>query len=203
MLNRSEETITWDDLYDFMDEVKAMARGLLRCEGNAQSLQTTALVNTALRRQKLSTQQWNEVQWESRKHFFDAMYIAMKRALIDHGRKRAAKKRSAIECISTEALKSKNIEDIIQNEFVQPYELKTTLEKEPDKIVMLIEALDLLRRRHPDLSRVVEHRYYGGLTINQTARVMGISEGTVKRRWTKAKLLLYDEIIAKLQGTEK
>ena len=187
MLNRSEETITWDDLYEFMDEVKAMARGLLRCEGNAQSLQTTALVNTALRRQKLTTQEWDEVRWESRKHFFDAMYIAMKRALIDHGRKRAAKKRNVIK----------------QEGFIQPYELKTTLEKEPDKIVALIEALDLLERKHPDLSRIVEHRYYGGLTINQTARVMGISEGTVKRRWTKAKLLLYDEIIVKLQGTEK
>jgi hypothetical protein len=86
-----EDNLSWDDLFPFMTEVKALARGLLRREHQA-SLQTTGLVLTALRRQRLTDQDWQSVTWPNRQYFFGAMYRAMTRALLDHARVRARRR---------------------------------------------------------------------------------------------------------------
>ena len=88
-----EDHLSWDELYPFLEEVKALARGLLRHEHHA-SLQTTALVLSALRRQRHADQDWQTVTWANRQYFFGALYRAMTRALLDHARMRARRVKS-------------------------------------------------------------------------------------------------------------
>lgn len=192
-----EPVVTWSDVHYLMSDVRVIARRLLRFEAHAQSLQTTGLVLTALRRQKLSDQDWGEVTWQNRERFLAAMYGAMDRALKDHGRRRMAQKRRARQCIA--------IEDLSPNELLrtadfQPHELERVLVERPEVIEALTEALALLEQDHPEWAWIARHRYYGALTIEQTARVMGIAERTVRRHWEKARILLHDDILRALSA---
>lgn len=190
-----QPSITWNNVHGLLGEARAIARRLLRFEAHAQSMPTTALVLTALRRQKLSDQEWSEVAWDDREHFLAAMYRAMDRALTDHGRRRMAKKR--------QALRSVTIEDLAPHELLriadfQPHEVERALDERPEVIEALAESLAVLEHKHPDWAGVARHRYYGGLTVEQTARIMGISERTVRRHWEKARILLHAEILCTL-----
>lgn len=180
-----EELITWDDLGPFMAEVRAMAGALLRREWQAESLQTTALVLTALRRLRGADQDWSEVTWQNRHYFFGAMYTAMRRALIDHGRRRMAQKRAV---------------SVVRLEDLQLHDLPRTVEEAPEQVVALVEAIEQLEKEQPEWAEVVEHRYFGGLTIEDTARALGVSEATVKRRWDRARVFLHDEILRRLNA---
>ncbi|ETX05919.1 MAG: hypothetical protein ETSY2_20185, partial [Candidatus Entotheonella gemina] len=141
------DPMSWDDLYPFIDEVKSMARGLLSREHNAESLQTTALVLTALRRQRHVDQDWTLVTWRNRRHFFGAMYQTMQQALIDHARKRASHKYSR--------------ETLIRPEDIELLDLKQTLERKPAQIVALVEALAWLEQEKPQWVELIRHRFYG------------------------------------------
>jgi RNA polymerase sigma factor (TIGR02999 family) len=164
-----------------MDEVRAMSHGLLQRERHVASLQTTALVLTALRRQRRTDQEWDNVTWQSRQYFFGAVYQAMRRALIDHGRRRATLKRQA--------------ELPVEPADLELLDLKRTMEREPAQIVALAEALAWLQQEAPQLAEIVEHRFYGGLTLDETAQMLEVDERTVRRRWQRARLLLYDRIL--------
>jgi DNA-directed RNA polymerase specialized sigma24 family protein len=190
-----EPVLTWNDVHGLMSDVRAIARRLLRFEAHAQSLQTTGLVLTGLRRQRLADQDWSEVTWQSRERFLAAMYGAMDRALKDHGRRRTAQKRWARQSIA--------IEDLSPNELLrtadfQPHELERVLDERPEVIEALTEALALLEQDHPEWAWIARHRYYGALTIEQTAQVMGIAERTVRRHWEQARILLHDEMLRAL-----
>ena len=130
-----DERLSWDELYPFMDEVKAMARGLLRHEHQA-SLQTTALVLSALRRQRHADQDWSTVTWANRQYFFGAMYRAMTRALLDHARARARRR-----------------EIPVRPEDLQVDDLQQALDREPAQVVALLEALAELKQRSPSGSK--------------------------------------------------
>lgn len=188
-----ESTLTWKDVRRLMDEVRAIARRILRTEAQGRSLRTSALVLTGLRRQKLADQSWDEVTWQNREHFFAAMYRAMDRALKDHGRRRNAHKRKHLQWIT--------LDDISPNELLriaqyQPHDWeRISDDRYPDLIAALANALKHLENLHPDLALVARHRYYAGLTLEQTARMMDISERTVRRHWEKARVLLHDEIL--------
>jgi hypothetical protein len=78
-----DDRLSWDELYPLLEEVKALARGL-QCHECHASLQTTALVLSALRRQRLADQDWQTVTWANRQYFFGALYRAMERTLLDH-----------------------------------------------------------------------------------------------------------------------
>jgi DNA-directed RNA polymerase specialized sigma24 family protein len=190
-----EPVVTWNDVHGLMSDVRVIARRLLRFEAHAQSLQTTGLVLTGLRRQRLADQDWSEVTWQNRERFLAAMYGAMDRALKDHGRRRTAQKRWARQSIT--------IEDLSPNELLrtadfQPHELERVLDERPEVIEALTEALALLEQDHPDWAWIAKHRYYGALTIEQTAQVMGIGERTVRRHWEQARILLHDEMLRAL-----
>lgn len=190
--------IGWHDVNALLGEARAMARRLLRFEAHAQSLPTTALLLTGLRRQKLADQDWNDVAWRDREHFLAAMYRAMDRALKDHGRRRLANKRRAQQApIDIDDL---GPEELLRVADFQPHEVERTLADRPEVIEALAGALELLERRHADWACVARHRYYGGLTVEQTAGVMGICERTVRRHWEKARILLHDEIVRSLRA---
>jgi RNA polymerase sigma factor (TIGR02999 family) len=173
-----EDPIKWEDLYPFMDEVKAMARALLRREHHAEALQTTALVLTALRRQRLAEQDWSSVTWPNRRYFFGALYRAMERALIDHARARIRRRD-----IST------------RPEDLYLLDLKQAMEREPEQVVALTEALAELRQLQPQWVEVIEHRFYGGLTLEETALMMGVARRTIQRWWDGARLVLAQRIV--------
>jgi DNA-directed RNA polymerase specialized sigma24 family protein len=175
-----EDPLSWDELFPFMAEVKSLARGLLRREHQA-SLQTTALVLTALRRQRLADQDWESVTWPNRQYFFGAMYQAMTRALLDHARMRARRR-----------------EIPVSPEDLQFDDLHQTLAKEPALVVALLEVLADLRQTQPQWVEAIEHRYYGGLTLEETARMMDVDERTIRRWWDRARLVLAQQILQRI-----
>src|SRR5262245_26198318 len=176
------DSLSWDDIGLLLDEVKAMARGLLRHERQG-SLQTTALVVSALRRQRLADQDWGCVTWANRQYFFAALYRAMHRALLDHARVRARRR-----------------ELPVRPEDLQIDDLHQTLVREPAQVVALLDVLAELRQVQPQWVEAIEHRYYGGLTLEETARMMEVDERTVRRWWDRARLVLAQGILARMNA---
>ena len=204
------DIITTQDLHQFMDELQAMAVNLLRQQWNTPSMQASDLVQSAFRRQGLKNQRLDELTWKNRKHFFGAMYQAMKRALQDHARKRNAGKRQIPEGFSEEhqlhnespehfALMDEDFNKrqrwrIIQINDLELRDLKRTLEQSPEQISALIEALEELETKDPECAEVVQHRVFGGLTLADTATMMDGSIKTVQRKWNRSWTWLHHEV---------
>lgn len=154
------------------DELRRLARRYLRRERSGHSLQATALVHEAFIR--LIDQQ--QTPWESRLHFFGIAAQLMRQILVEHARSRQAAKRGG------GALRL----SLSQAGAIFP---------DPDvDLVALDDALNLLARIDPQKSRLVELRFFSGLTIEETAEALGVSPATVIRQWRLAKAWLYREI---------
>ncbi len=153
-------------------ELRQLAHNFLYRERPGHTLQTTALVHEAYL--KLIDQR--DARWQNRAHFFAIAAQAMRRILIDSARKHAAAKRGG----PREKLSLDEAADI---------------SLEPDSnLLELDEALNELAKIDPQQSRIVELRYFGGLTIEETADVMSVSPATVKREWTMARAWLHQEL---------
>ncbi len=154
------------------DELRRQAARFLRREQAGHTLQTTALIHEAYIR--LVDQR--NVKWQNRAHFFGIAAQLMRRILVDHARtkKRAKRGGSGIRVSMTDA---------------------TLVTKGRDlDAVALDEALDKLAVLDPQQARVVELRFFSGLTVEETAEVLSISAATVKRDWSMAKAWLHREI---------
>jgi RNA polymerase sigma factor (sigma-70 family) len=171
------DRLSWDDIYLLMDEVKALARGLLRHERHA-SLQTTALVLSALRRQRSADQDWSHVTWANRQYFFGALYRAMERTLLDHARARARRR-----------------EIPVRPEDLQVDDLQQAMDQEPGQVVALLDALAELKQAQPQWAEAIAHRFYGGLTLEETAHMMDVDERTIRRWWDRARPALAQRIL--------
>lgn len=154
------------------DELRRLARHCMRRERAGHTLQTTALVNEAYLRMINSSQ----VEWHDRAHFFAISAQLMRRVLVDEARKRHYQKRGG------------GFTRIELEEALMPTE-----EREFD-LLALDQALDRLAQFAPRKSRVIEMRFFGGLSINETGAVLGISNDIVKREWRTAKLWLLHEL---------
>jgi RNA polymerase sigma-70 factor (ECF subfamily) len=151
------------------NELRRLAGSFLNRE-HAVSIQTTELVHEAYFR---LTQQ-RSVDWNNRGQFFAIAAQAMRRILIDAARARKASKRGAEKVPISEA---------------------PTISVEVDQhLIDLDTALAELAEFDPDQARLVELRYFGGLTIEETAEVLGISPATVKREWSIARAWLFDRV---------
>lgn len=190
-----ERTLTWGDVHGLMDGARVIARRLLRQEAQAHSLCPSELVLSGLRRQKLADQDWNQVTWQNREHFFGAMYRAMERALKDHGRRRGARKRKIQQRVTLDEIAP---EELLRIARYQAHDVDALDDKFQDFIDALADALAQLEKQHPEWAQIARHRYYAGLTLEQTARMMNITERTVRRHWEKARILLHDEILNNL-----
>jgi RNA polymerase sigma factor (TIGR02999 family) len=158
------------------DELRRLAALYLRREQPGHTLQATALVHEAYLRLVDQT----SVNWQNRAHFFGAAANLMRQILIQHARARHADKRGGDQ--------QKLYLDEVSN-------LADKLTTQPGMdLITLDEALERLATVAPQQSRVVELRYFGGLSISETAEVLGISPATVKREWTMAKVWLHREI---------
>ena len=148
-------------------ELHRLARQQLRKERDDHTLQSTALVNEAYLR--LIGQ--DSGQLSSRTHFLGVAAHVMRQILIDHARARGAVKRDGGNRVELD-------------ESEHP-----VLDPDAD-VVALDEALTELAQVDPDLCRIVEMRYFGGLSVEDTAEAMGVSQATIKREWTAAKAWL-------------
>jgi RNA polymerase sigma-70 factor, ECF subfamily len=151
-------------------ELRRIAAGYLRRERRGHTLQPTALVHEAYVR--MLGQQ--DRIWQNRAHFVGIAARMMRRILVDHARRRRATKRDAIRVTLDENFDAPAVRD-------------------PD-LVALDDALRDLETIDPQLIRIVELRYFGGLTTHEAAEVLGVSLRTLEREWATAKAWLRDRL---------
>jgi RNA polymerase sigma-70 factor (ECF subfamily) len=154
------------------DELRRLAGGYMRRERGDHTLQATALVHEAY----LKLVEQRSVDWQGRAHFFGIAAQVMRRILVDHARGHLREKRGSGQ---------------------QAVPLDEALVFAPEQsmeLVKLDEALKRLSKLDPRQGRIVELRFFGGLTVEQTADLLGISPKTVKRDWSMAKAWLHGDL---------
>jgi RNA polymerase sigma-70 factor (ECF subfamily) len=154
------------------DELRQLAGGYMRQERGDHTLQPTALVHEAYL--KLVAQR--ELNWKNRAHFFAVAAQLMRRILIDHARTRIRAKRGGGQT-------KLSFDD-----------LPVMLADRPRELLALDEALQALEKIDENQSRIVELRFFGGLTVDETAEVVGLSARTVEREWNFARAWLFAQL---------
>lgn len=155
-------------------ELHRLARHYLRRERPGHTLQTSALVNEAY----LRLINWKTARFQSRKHFYGVSAQLMRRILVDFARRRPRVKGDSVLHVS--------------------FDKALFVASEPDTdLVALDEALVELAQLDPRKARIVELRFFGGLSVEETAEFLGISRATALREWNKAKAWLYRELSAR------
>lgn len=160
------------------DELRSLAGRYLRREAPGHTLQATALVHEAY----LRLAQQGRAEWHERPHFFRVAAQMMRRVLVDHLRAKGARKRSAGTLRVTLA------EDVAS---VEPTSVDVLA---LDAVLARLEVFD------PRQAQVVELRFFAGLSVEETAEVLGISTPTVKREWAVARSYLYEQLAATPPG---
>ncbi len=154
------------------DELRRLAHRQLQSEPAGQTLSTTALVHEAYIRLIDQTR----VQWSGRVHFMAIAATAMRRILIDRARRYTSQKRGGrLQQVPLESL-------------------QLAAEDRADVLLALDDALEKLKQLNARQAQVVECRFFGGMTEEETAEALGISVRTAKRDWAKARSWLYQEI---------
>ncbi len=156
------------------DELRRLAARKMMQEKVGHTLQPTALVHEAFMR---LVGGHDQQKWDGRGHFFAAAAESMRRILIESARRRNAQKRGG---------------DLVRRELGD--DDVVTGAEEPEALLMLDDALTLLETEDAELAKLVELRYFTGLTIDETAEVLGVSPRTVKRNWTYARAWLRREM---------
>lgn len=155
-------------------ELHRQAERAMRRESPEHTLQATALVNEAY----LRLVDQKRVAWQNRAHFFGIAAQVMRRVLVDHARTRNAEKRGGSE-----------------KQQVTLSGVETPATDAGVDVLALHEALERLAAMDPDQAKVVELRYFGGLSIEETAEALRISPATVKREWSTARAWLKRELM--------
>jgi RNA polymerase sigma-70 factor, ECF subfamily len=154
------------------NELKRRARRYLRGEASDISIQTSELINEAY----LKLVDQRESDWQNRAHFFAVAARVMRNVLVDRARARGVAKRGG------------------GAKMVSADEILIASPERDVNVIDLHEALNALAELDERKSRIVELRYFGGLSVEETAEVLGISGITVKREWLKAKSWLYQAL---------
>jgi RNA polymerase sigma-70 factor (ECF subfamily) len=156
-----------------IDELRRLARAYMRKERIGHTLQPTALINEAY----LRLAGYEHMDWKSRSHFIATAAAIMRQILVDFARRRRSLKRGAAEIVPLN-------ENLLSNE-------------QSREIVDLDHALKSLAKLNERQARIVELRYFGGLSVEETAEVLGISPITVKRDWALARAWLRSQLSSK------
>lgn len=154
------------------DELREIARRHRAARGDAASLVTTALVHEAY----LKLVDQSRAQWNDRAHFLALAAVAMRHILADRAKAKVAVKRGGPRVAIT-----------LDEELIAS-------DDQPDALLQIDEALGRLERIDERLARVVEYRFFGGLTNEEIAEVLGVNGRTVERAWAKARMLLRDDL---------
>ena len=153
------------------DELHRLARSYMKRERTGHSLQTSALVNEAYMR----LVDYKNMQWQNRSHFFAISAQLMRRILVDHARRHNLKRGRGVQLVSLDET------------------AEVGGERAAD-LVALDSAMDALERIDRRKVQVVEMRFFGGLSVEETAAVLNVSAVTVMRDWSTAKAWLYREL---------
>jgi RNA polymerase sigma-70 factor (ECF subfamily) len=153
------------------EELRLLARRYMRRERRGHSLQTTALVNEAW----IRLVDYKRMQWQDRAHFFAVSAQLMRRILVEHARRHNLKRGGDVQHVALE-------------------ETAVVSTNNTADIVALDDSLSALARFDPRKARVVEMRFFGGLSAAETAEVLNVSTVTVMRDWSSAKAWLYREL---------
>ncbi len=171
---RSGDDAAKDRLFELVyDQLRRMAHDALRGEREDHTLATTDLVHEAY----FKLVDHPDIEWQDSSHFFAIASRAMRRILVDYARRRGAVKRGSTP------------------RRVPLLDESLSLDERADTLLALDEALTRLNGASERLAQVVEYRFFGGLTEEQTAKILGITERTVRRDWIKARGWLYRELI--------
>jgi RNA polymerase sigma factor (TIGR02999 family) len=157
------------------DELHRLARSYMRRERSGHSLQTSALVNEAYMR----LVDYKSMQWQNRSYFFAVSAQLMRRILVDHARRHNLKRGSGVQHVSLD------------------HTAKLGHDRAAD-LVALDYAMDALARVDPRKVQVVGMRFFGGLSVEETAAVLDVSPVTVMRDWSTAKAWLYRELTGEM-----
>ncbi|MBK9526860.1 MAG: sigma-70 family RNA polymerase sigma factor [Acidobacteria bacterium] len=152
------------------DDLRRLAGAYMQNERPDHTLQATALVHEAYVR----LVDWKSVSWQSRAQFFSVAAEVMRKVLIDHARAKGAQKRSGQKILLDDAISLPQHQEI--------------------DLIALEEALLSLEKLDPRQAKIVEMRFFGGLSIEETAYVLKLSEATVRREWTFAKAWFQREL---------
>jgi RNA polymerase sigma-70 factor (ECF subfamily) len=155
-------------------ELQRLARRSMRRENPQHTLETGALINEAYMR----LADWKNARWENRAHFYGVAAQIMRRVLVDHARAHAYQKRGG---------------------GARPVSLDEAIVASPDRapdLIALDEALERLAKHDPRKGKVVELRFFGGLSVEETAQILNVSPFTVIRDWNFVKAWLSREIKA-------
>ena len=153
------------------DELRRLAHRYMERERPGHTLQTTALVNEAYMR----LVDYKRMKWQDRAHFFAVSAQVMRRILVDHARTHNVKRGRGVQHVTLD-------------------EVAVVARDRTSDLVALDEALNELARVDPRKVQIIEIRFFGGLSAEDTAEVLKISPGTVRRDWSIAKLWLYREL---------
>ena len=153
------------------DELRRLARYYLHRERPGHSLQATALVNEAY----LRLVDYKRMHWEDRAHFFAVSAQLMRRILVDHARRHNLKRGGGVQHVALE-------------------DTAIVGGGRAENLAVLDDALQALARMDARKARVVELRFFGGLSVEETAEVLQVSSGTVMRDWSSARAWLYREM---------
>lgn len=160
------------------DELRRLAASYMRFESPGHTLQPTAVVHEAYMR----LIQQREVHWKSRAHFFGIAAQMIRRILVDHVRATRAQKRgSGFAALSLD-------------------EALGVGEQKSWEIIALDDALKTLAQMDPQQAKIVELRFFAGLSIEETASLVGVSPATVKRDWVSAKAWLFRQLSRTREG---
>ncbi len=154
------------------DELRRLARARMRNERGSHTLQATALAHEAY----LRLVDLDRIDWRGRAHFFAVASGVMRRILIDHARRRRAARRGG------------GAEHVAFDDALQAADTR------PEALVALDEALERLAALDGRQARIVELRFFGGLSVEETGEVLGVSARTVKREWAVARAWLRAEL---------
>jgi RNA polymerase sigma factor (TIGR02999 family) len=151
------------------DTLLEMARRTMRKHGDIATIDTGGLVHEAY----LKLVDQSRLSWENRSHFLAVYSLAMRNVLVDLARRRSARKRGG------------------DRKRVELDESLVWIDEQAEEILAINDALDKLAQRSPRLGRTVECRFFAGLSEEETARALQVSDRTVRRDWLKAKAFLY------------
>ena len=155
-------------------ELQRLAHGYLKGERQGHILQTTALVNEAFVR----LLDWEQVEWQDRAHFFGVAATLMRHILVQHAREQQAAKRGA-GALQVSLSAAANVSA-----------------RQPPDLVKLDDALNALEKLDARQARAVELRFFGGLSLEETAEVLRVSLSTVRRDWRMAQAWLHQQLSA-------
>jgi RNA polymerase sigma-70 factor (ECF subfamily) len=153
------------------DELHRLAHRYLERERPGHTLQTTALVNEAY----IRLVDYKRMQWQNRAHFLAVSAQVMRRILVDHARGHNVKRGAGVQHVSLD-------------------EGAVVGGDQASDLVALDDAMNALARLDPRKVQIIEMRFYGGLSVEETAEVLKVSPATVRRDWSIAKFWLYREL---------